>query len=65
MTRCLQLGADTDGRNELGGTPLHLAAMGGTAEAVMALLEVAGSAETPRGESGFPGYCGNFRCPPS
>ena len=39
VTRCLQAGADLEARGAGGHTPLHTAALGGTAEAVMALLK--------------------------
>ena len=45
VTRCLQAGADTDVRNDDGGTPLHMAALGGSAEAVMTLLEAGADVE--------------------
>ena len=38
MVALLEAGANLEVQNESGNTPLHLAALGGTAEAVMALL---------------------------
>ena len=38
MTALLEAGANLEARDESGKTPLHPAALGGTAEAVMALL---------------------------
>ena len=51
VTRCLQMGAAPEVRNEFGYTPLHSAAWSGAGEAVTALLE-AGATSNARTESG-------------